>query len=356
MHPFRKLILVSLGRESSFEKDLIPADWARLFAMARHQALIGVLNDGVHRLPLHQLPPEHINKDWDRLTGKIAEIHARHISQTEELQAIFERLGLHGCILKGTGLAQLYPTPERRQCGDIDVWVQGRRKDILKAFRKEFDVHDIVYQECKADIFDNTVVEVHFHPTKMYNPFCNARLQRWLEKNAPFCHSERSEESDTLLYPDARFNAVFCMAHMFRHYLEGGLGLRQMMDYYYVLRTLPAAERGPVMQALKRLGMARFAAATMLSLQFNFGLEDEYLLCPPDQKLGKKLINDIIKMGNFGVLDQRNYGQDGESKWARFKRKNKRVFSNLKYYPREILWSPFSRISQFVWRLVMGYV
>ena len=349
MHPFRKLLLISVGRESSFEKDLIPADWARLFSMARHQALIGVLNDGVHRLPDRQLPPEHIITDWDRLTGKIAEIYARHIGQTEELRAIFERLGLNGCILKGTGLAQLYPTPERRQCGDIDVWVQGRRKDILNALEREFDVHDIIYQECKADIFDNTVVEVHFHPTKMYNPFTNAKLQRWLEQHSPIT-------ADTpLTYPDACFNAVFCMAHMFRHYLEGGLGLRQMMDYYYVLRTLPAAERGPVMQALKRLGMARFAAAVMVSMQHEFGLEDEYLLCPPDLKLGKKLVNDMIKMGNFGVLDQRNYGQDGESKWARFKRKNKRVFSNLKYYPREILWSPFARVSQFVWRLIMGY-
>ena len=60
-------------------------------------------------------------------------------------------------------------------------------------------------------------------------------------------------------------------------------------------------------------------------------------------------------MGNFGVLDQRNYSHDGESKWARFKRKNKRVFSNLKYYPREILWSPFARVSQYVWRKIMGY-
>ena len=350
MHPFRKLLLVSMGRESSFEKDLIPADWARLFAMARHQALIGVLNDGVHRLPDKQLPPEHIIKDWDRLTSKIAEIHARHISQTEELRAIFERLGLNGCILKGTGLAQLYPTPERRQCGDIDVWVQGRRKDILNALGKEFGVHDIIYQECKADIFDNTVVEVHFHPTKMYNPFTNAKLQRWLEQHSPI------SADAPLTYPDAVFNAVFCMAHMFRHYLEGGLGLRQMMDYYYVLRMLPAAERGPVMQALKRLGMARFAAATMVSMQHEFGLEDEYLLCPPDLKLGKKLVNDMIKMGNFGVLDQRNYGQSGETKLARFKRKNKRVFSNLKYYPREILWSPFARITQYVWRLIMGYL
>ena len=184
----------------------------------------------------------------------------------------------------------------------------------------------------------------------MYNPFCNARLQRWLEENSPF------RDGSTLVYPDARFNAVFCMAHMYRHYLVGGLGLRQMMDYYYVLRVLPAAERGPAMRTLKRLGMGRFAAATMLALQYNFGLEDEYLLCKPDRKRGGKLINDMIKMGNFGILDSRNLSKDGESKLARFHRKNRRVFSYLRLYPREILWAPFSRLNQYFWRLFRGYL
>lgn len=356
MHPFRKLLLVSMGRESSFEKDPTQEMWAHLFKMAKFQALLGALNAGVHRLPAAQLPPEHILDDWDRLTGRIAEIHARHERHVEELEALFERKGLRGCILKGTGLARLYPDPCRRQCGDIDVWVPGPRKAVLKAFSDEFDVHDIIYQECKVDIFDDTAVEVHFHPTKMYNPFCNAHLQRWLEANSPFSRSARSKESPALVYPDARFNAVFCMAHMYRHYLVGGLGLRQMMDYYYVLRVLPAAERGPAMRTLKRLGLGRFAAATMLALQYNFGLEDEYLLCKPDRKRGGKLINDMIKMGNFGILDSRNLSKDGESKLARFHRKNRRVFSYLRLYPREILWAPFSRLNQYFWRLFRGYL
>ncbi len=339
-----------MGRESSFEKELTHVDWAKMYSWAKIQTLIGVLNDGVHRLPEHQLPPDYILEKWDHLTAKIAEMHRNHETRVQDLEGILQELGLQGCILKGTGLSHLYPNPERRMSGDIDLWVKGKRATVIRAFASKFNVHDIIYQECKADIFEDVTVEVHFHPTKMYNPFTNALLQKWLEQNAPF------RAGETLVYPDSKFNAVFCLAHMFRHYLEGGIGLRQMMDYYYVLRTLPAAERGPVMQALKRLGMARFAAAVMVSMQHEFGLEDEYLLCPPDLKLGKKLINDMIKMGNFGVLDQRNYGQDGESKWARFKRKNKRVFSNLKYYPREILWSPFARLSQHIWRRIMGYL
>ena len=87
------------------------------------------------------------------------------------------------------------------------------------------------------------------------------------------------------------------------------------------------------MKTLKRLRMKRFTASVMTCVQYYFGLEDAYLLCAPDRKLGGKLVNDIIAMGNFGVMDKRNYTYEGETKWATFLRKNKRVFSNLRYYP-----------------------
>ena len=318
--------------------------------MARQQALIGVMNAAVHRLPASQQPPEDIMVEWGMLSSKIRQLYERHEKRAVELEGVLARLGLHGCILKGTGLARLYPEPGRRQCGDIDVWVQGPRKAILEAFSREFYVHDVLYQECKADIFDDTVVEVHFHPTKMYNPFCNARFQRWVDRHSPI-----SDEA-TLTYPGTEFNAVFCMAHMYRHYLAGGLGLRQMMDYYYVLRELPAAKRGPVMQTLKRLGMGRFAAASMMAVQFNFGLEDEYLLCKPDDKRGRKLIMDMIQMGNFGMMDPRHRHAEEETRFARFIRRNHRSFSYLRLYPREILWVPLSRLGQFLWRLFRGYL
>ena len=319
--------------------------------MAHQQTMVGILNDAVHRIPENQLPREELLREWDENTDKICRIYHTHEDHIKELEALLNRLGLHGCVLKGTGLAHLYPNPERRMCGDIDIWISGKRDAIINAFQDaDIPIYDVIYQECKAGIFLDTEVEIHFHPSKMYNPFCNARLQRYFKRNSPI------RDDVTISYPDAKFNAVFCMAHMFRHYLEGGIGMRQMMDYYYVLKTLAPADRKPVMKTIKRLGMKRFTASVMTSMWFNFGLEDEYLLCPVDIKHGKKLVNDIIAMGNFGVMDKRNYTQEGESKWARFMRKNRRVFSNLRYYPREVIWSPFARVSQFVWRRIKGFL
>ena len=351
MHPFRNLLLISLGRESSFEKDPTPQDWKYLYHLAHRQALLGPLNDGIHRLPTHQMPPDDILKEWDRLTDKIAGIYQTHQKHVAELEALLKRLNLHGCILKGTGLAHLYPSPERRMCGDIDLWIAGDRDEIIRTFRvADIPIYDIIYQECKAGIFLDTEVEIHFHPSKMYNPFTNARLQRFFERNTPI------RDDIAITYPDAKFNAVFCMAHMFRHYLEGGIGMRQMMDYYYVLRNLAPDDRVPVMKTLKRLGMRRFTASVMASMWYNFGLEKEYFLCPPDKKHGKKLVNDSFNMGNFGVMDKRNHAKEGETRWGRFFRKNRRVFSNLRYYPREVIWSPYARVSQYVWRKIKGYL
>ena len=351
MHPFRNLLLISLGRMSSFRREPTPKDWETAFRMARQQALIGVCYDGVCRVPESQRPLPGVQDLWRILTEKIASIYRLHLRRTEELEAILEKLGLRGCILKGTALSALYPVPERRMCGDIDVWVSGTHDSILNTLKAAgYHPFDIVYQECKVDFFPDVEVEIHFHPCKMYNPFLNARLQRYMEKESPI------REDAVLTTPSVRFDAVFCMAHMFHHYLEGGIGLRQMMDYYYTLLVLDPADREPVMKALKHLGMGRFTAAMMESLRFNFGLEEEYYLCKADPKLGRKLMEETIRGGNFGIGDRRNYQKRNESRLHRFFRKTSRVLTHLSQYPREVVWAPYARLQHFFWRLFRGYL
>jgi len=350
MHPFRNLLLVAVGRMPSLQKDPDRGIWERVFRMARQQALIGVLYDAVLRLPESQRPPQELLETWRRLAEKIADIYRLHLRRTKEMTAILERLEFHGCILKGTSLSRLYPVPERRMCGDIDVWVTGTHRSILERLHASYHPYDIVYQECKVDFFPDVEVEIHFHPGKMYNPFLNARMQRYLEKESPI------RENEILSMPNPRFDAVYCLAHMFHHYLEGGIGLRQMMDYYYTLRALDPSDRESVMKALRHLGMGRFAAAMMESLRFNFGLEEEYFLCPPDPKLGRKLMEETISGGNFGIGDRRNYQKADETRLHRFFRKTSRVLSHFSQYPREVAWAPYNRLQHYFWRLFRGYL
>ena len=321
-----------------------------MLKMARYQALVGVGYEGIRRLPQEQLPPLDILAHWSSLADKVAGIYRLHEKRVEDLEGILEGLGLHACLLKGTVLSHLYPNPESRMCGDIDIWVEGTHKSILKALEPACKVREILYQECKAVFFDDVVVEVHFHPAKMYNPFLNARLQRYLTKHSPIHHGQ------ALAVPGTRFNAVYCMAHMFHHYLEGGLGMRQMMDYYYILLKLDPTKRIQVMRVLRRLGMGRFTAAMMDALRFIFGLEAQYLLCDPDPKRGRRLMTDAVNGGNFGVLDRRNHARKDENRLHRFFRKTARVWSYLYDYPREVIWAPYARLKHYLWRLFKGYL
>ena len=168
MHPFRNLLLISLGRKTSFEKTPSAEGWKYLYHLAHRQAIVGPLNEGVHKLPVEQRPPEDVLKDWDEKTAIIAGIYRTHEAHIAELDALLARLGLHACILKGTGLSYLYPNPEMRMCGDIDIWIDGKRDDIIRAFEDAgIPIFDIIYQECRAGIFRDTEVEIHYHPSKM---------------------------------------------------------------------------------------------------------------------------------------------------------------------------------------------
>ncbi len=187
MHPFRKLLLISLGRASSFDRTPSEQDWKLLYSMARSQSLQGVLYGGILRLDQGQRPPEPLLGRWKETAGRIAAIHSLHEDHVRELETLLARLHLQACILKGTALARLYPDPSERICGDIDLWIKGNRRDILKAFREEgHPLRDVLYKEGKADIFPDTELEIHFHPSKMYNPFLNSRLHRVRERWAPF--------------------------------------------------------------------------------------------------------------------------------------------------------------------------
>lgn len=53
----------------------------------------------------------------------------------KEITKISNGLGLCSCVLKGQGVAMLYPNPLRRQNGDIDLWVEGNRGDIYKTLK-----------------------------------------------------------------------------------------------------------------------------------------------------------------------------------------------------------------------------
>ena len=176
--------------------------------------------------------------------------------------------------------------------------------------------------------------------------------------------------------PTTSVNVVFQMAHMYKHYIDGGLGLRQLMDYYYVLRVwhndvmeckdlqsqgmwceglgTPVMSNSDIISVVRSFGMTKFAAAVMYVLHKVFDMSSHYYICEPNEKEGKKLLADIMNIGNFGHYNSKKPNMyQHRLKYHIWK--FKRMFIFAISYPEEALCEPVFRVWHLGWRKMNDY-
>lgn len=208
--------------------------------MAEEQTVSGVLLDALERLQqnLHlnpnegkgMLPSKLLLLQWIGSCQMIEAEKKKLEEAAETTVRYFHENGFACQILKGSALGRYYPEPQRRSSGDIDIWVDGGRKriyDFARAFDKDGKLYGVNYHHIHFHLLQDVHIEVHIWPSFLSSPLRNRRLHR-------FCNLYRPtmETSMTSL----AFDRVFIMLHCYRHICEHGVGLRQIMDYFYVLR------------------------------------------------------------------------------------------------------------------------
>ena len=150
--------------------------------------------------------------------------------------------------------------------------------------------------------------------------------------------------------PTDEFKIVFQLAHMMHHFFDEGIGLRQMIDYYYLLHSAKDDVRGKmsdVRETLKYLNLYKFAGAVMYIMKEVLGLDEKYLIVPVDEKRGRTLLKEILKGGNFG----QHSGLTQHSTGMKYFLKTKRNFKLAYEYPTEAFCEPFFRTWHFFWRM-----
>lgn len=384
MSLFFQLIQVALGHRTVLDYAPSDVEWRLLFDMAVRQSLLGICACGVESLPSEQRPPRDVAM---RLAVLVSSIEQRNKWLTDKCGEITELLAYDGfdtCILKGQGIASLYPNPLRRQSGDIDIlcFKQNRdhtdycnislmdavvgyvrshtmqagkvvyhHADMYVAFGRSGDGNVLYLSPAHGDAIE---IEMHYRPSWFYSPLRNWRFQRWYD-----CHRYDMEKSPDgqFLMPTAEFNAVYILVHIYRHLFDEGVGLRQLLDYYYVLQRLADidGDMGMVCSTLQQLGMKRFCRAVMFVLREVFGMADCYMPFPADEREGSFLLDEIMLAGNFGRYDERSRPKDGESLIARFVRRQRRVARFLAHYPEETVCAPQWTVWQWTWRRMNGY-
>lgn len=327
-------------------------EWIALFHIAKKQSILGVTFEVVNKLPAEQQPPKQIAIEWMFWASKIKQHNFILNAAIAELQQKLDAVGLKGCILKGQGVGLLYKDPMTRNPGDIDVWCKGSRGEIISKL-KDYSIHDIVIHHADADIVKGVPVEVHFVPSWFYCPFTERRFRNWYNRHADEQFVNVNDKG--YCTPTLSFNIVYSLIHIYKHLFDEGIGLRQLMDYYHILKHSTQDERHTAYGVLATLRMARFASAVMYVMREAFELDAEYMLCKPSEKYGKHLLDEIMIGGNFGRYNKANF-HGKESTIARGLRKMKRNMKVVTYYPSEVIWAPIWKCWHWAWRRCKGYV
>ena len=227
-----------VGSAKEIPDSLKEADWKELYAIAKKQCLVGVLFDGIKKLPAeHVGMKKEMLLQWMAESQMLEKANVRLNDAAIQVSEWFRKKGFRTCILKGQGSALMYPNPYSRTPGDIDIWVEGGDKRVISFVRSISPHEKACYHHIEFPSYKGVEVEVHYRPSFLLCFWHNRKLQKYYErvKEEQFSHRVMLGEQGEIAIPTVEFNLIFQLTHIFSHLMNEGIGLRQLLDYYYVL-------------------------------------------------------------------------------------------------------------------------
>lgn len=362
---FFELIQVSLGNKGDLSHTPSNKEWGLLYNISCQHSLAGLLFEGMAKiLPEISGKKPSVFFEWFGLQQQIVAANGLQDRRAKELFVLLKEAGYRGCVLKGQGTARYYACPEIRACGDIDIWVTkvGRyetneQRDKILAFARSrgLEIGHVDIKHSDIAFFNDVPVEVHFLPSWMYCPSTNKRLQQFFASKAErqFANLDKSLG---FAHTTIDFDLVYSMVHIYRHIFSEGIGLRQLVDYYYILQRSTEEQRLEAFEVLCQLKMRSFVGGIMWILMERFGMDANYSLCSENEKHGKFLLSEIMVAGCFGHFDTRIKQIDQNKRFKRGFSQLKRNLRFVTYYPSEVLWSPSWKLWHWCWRKKKGYL
>lgn len=342
------------------EKDLLRGltaeQWYGIYRMAESQALLGIMFDGISSTDREMRPPRELILRWMEKVVGIEKMNGRLNSMVERLNSVYASAGMKPVLLKGQGVAELYRIPAHRQCGDIDIYLgkagQKTGNRILEEIGAEKKEEES--EKHASFLLDGVMIENHRIMCTMNNPLHDRRLQKMVEAWYP----NGAVNNGRMAVPPPTFNAMYVFIHAFTHFIEGGVGLRQLCDWYCILKSCNSDIDGEKLTAdLKKLGLMKAAKAFGYVVVNKLGLPAEFM--PFDtkgsEKDGEMVLKEILASGNFGRYDPRIPGCPKgywRGKWFTFKRVIKRAARFYSLAPTELMWYPYHLISNFIRNIV----
>lgn len=339
-----KLIRLGLNTEQDYSfPTLTDKGWNTLIGLSKKLSMTGIVFSGIEKLDKDKQPERAVLLGLIDFCLKTEYMNSMHNLKVAGIYKLFEENGFQPIIMKGQGIATLYPSSNRRMPGDVDIWVDGEMRYVAEFVLKRDPLSIVSKRHIQSKKDKDLTVEVHTIPALMFNPFSNRKLERWFTEWRKDVIMVNLPDAGYIATPSNEMNRVFLLVHKYMHFLCGGIGMKQLTDYMMLLKKgFTEEERLRSVEKIKQLNMGKFCKAVMYILKEKLGIEDRFLLMEPDRKAGEILLEEILTTGNFGFYDERY--KSGMSFVRRIKYRLKRRYMMVKYFGTEPLWDYYNRV------------
>lgn len=379
LQDFYTILQSAIGKTVQLSHTLSEKEWNEIFGLAKKQALVGIMFEGVERLPQELWPPRNVVLQWAMMVESIKHRNRQTTDVCLRLTEALSKDGFETCILKGQanhvyydGLNSGHSLGQLRICGDVDVWIWPKEKtehpvkSIIDYCQRKKILLSLCHLHAEVKHVNGVPVEIHFRPSFLNHPLRDRYFQQ-LFQSAQF-EKVNIDEYGELTKLRVDYDLLFQMNHIYRHLLDEGVGMRQVLDFYMLLKAYQKESlvRNDLMDGsalqrhVKACGMGRFASALMYVLQKIFDMDSSELLCVPSEHHGSFLLDEMMLAGNFGHYDARMRTLEvrkGKLSYQ-LQKASRRFKRNLRFltsYPGEVICEPLARIYHFAWRKLALY-
>lgn len=232
---FLNLVRLGIGQTGEAISDTV--DWETIKILAEQQGLSAIILDGIGCLPATQRPPQELLLEWIGEILRNESIYETQHKDAVRMASLFQRNGIRTYVLKGTVVAECYPTPSHRPSVDMDCYLQPEQSDfdawslgndLIKA--QGFEVAFDYYKNSTFYLPDLTVENHHY-----FTPFRgNERLAAFEKELKSLIRKGGGKdrfEGSYLYRPPVMVTALFLIEHAYSHFLHEGLTWRMVLDW-----------------------------------------------------------------------------------------------------------------------------
>lgn len=347
MNAFFCLLRSGLWGQDADDLSLFPLSlesWQRVYLTAKQQTVVGIVYDGLCRLPDELLPPELLLLRWVAEVELIERQNSRMNVALADLYAFFGKHDIRPVLQKGQGVAAFYERPEARECGDIDFYFpkEGDFQKAAQLVESQGKTITAGADGCVSYVWKGIEVEHHPRLLDLYNPFLKSYTQALEQEKGMAELTLSSTPPFTVVVPAPALNLLLLNTHILKHAIGKGVGLRQLCDMaranHLLHSQIPHAE---MVRIYRRTGVLRWSKLLHGFLVEWLGLPLEEQPHENNCLFTRNLLAIILKGGNFGQFidgSTRKRPSEWKRKWQTAVAFIKNIRFSCRYAPKEAFW------------------